>query len=79
MLFSVSHLLSPLRFHFLPLHLIIVFPSPQGRYLVPVSYASFLLSTYTETQDDIEARTNEIKKLANNARNKLKSQCCFKL
>ncbi|XP_042562479.1 syntaxin-3-like isoform X2 [Clupea harengus] len=37
---------------------------------------SVILSAPTsdqKTQDDIEARTNEIKKLANNARNKLKS------
>ncbi|KAG5286485.1 hypothetical protein AALO_G00015360 [Alosa alosa] len=37
---------------------------------------SIILSAPTsdqKTQDDIEARTNEIKKLANNARNKLKS------
>lgn len=29
---------------------------------------------FLETQDDVEAFTNEIKKSANNARNKLKSQ-----
>ena len=31
----------------------------------------------SETQDDVEALTNEIKKSANNARNKLKSQYLF--
>lgn len=29
---------------------------------------------FAETQDDLEAITNEIKKMANNARNKLKSE-----
>ena len=29
---------------------------------------------FPETQDDLEAITNEIKKMANNARNKLKSE-----
>lgn len=29
----------------------------------------------SETQDELEALTNDIKKMANNARNKLKSKC----
>lgn len=32
------------------------------------------LSLFPETQDDLEAITNDIKKMANNARNKLKSE-----
>lgn len=33
-----------------------------------------LVSSFSETQDDLEAITNDIKKMANNARNKLKSE-----
>lgn len=47
--------------------------SPQ---YLHVSRISHLLSQ-PETQDELEAVTNEIKKLANNARNKLKSTLLF--
>lgn len=33
-----------------------------------------MICSYSEVHDDVEATTNEIKKAANNARNKLKSQ-----
>lgn len=33
-----------------------------------------MIRPYSEVHDDVEATTNEIKKAANNARNKLKSQ-----
>ncbi|KTG35374.1 hypothetical protein cypCar_00015605, partial [Cyprinus carpio] len=41
---------------------------------------SVILSAPTsdqKTQDDLEALTNDIKKMANNARNKLKSKCLY--
>ncbi|KPP62621.1 syntaxin-3-like, partial [Scleropages formosus] len=37
--------------------------------------SSVTLSVSTETQEDLEALTNDIKKMANNARNKLKRAC----
>lgn len=36
--------------------------------------SSFFFCFFAETQDDLEAITNDIKKMANNARNKLKSE-----
>lgn len=36
---------------------------------------AFALICSLETQDELEAMTNDIKKMANNARNKLKSEC----
>lgn len=33
--------------------------------------------SFPETQDDLEAITNDIKKMANNARNKLKSESTY--
>lgn len=36
-----------------------------------------IISLFSETQDDVETITNEIKKAANNARNKLKSLYLF--
>lgn len=36
-----------------------------------------VFSLLSETQDDLEAITNDIKKMANNARNKLKSECSY--
>lgn len=38
---------------------------------------TLFLFALSETQDDLEAITNEIKKLANNVRNKLKSGFLF--
>ena len=37
-------------------------------------FLSFTSPLPSETQDDLEAITNDIKKMANNARNKLKSE-----
>lgn len=41
-----------------------------GATAIQVAFLCF----FAETQDDLEAITNEIKKMANNARNKLKSE-----
>lgn len=48
-------------------------PYMHHDYLSNLLYACFL-----ETQDDLEAITNDIKKMANNARNKLKSKSALR-
>lgn len=37
-------------------------------------HLNFVICAFAEVHDDVEATTNEIKKAANNARNKLKSE-----
>lgn len=44
--------------------------------VITLVFIQHIFPPFTETQDDLEAITTEIKKMANNARNKLKSESC---